>query len=132
MDTRRRGLLTFLVLILFTVMACTIDFGGSDEPSKAEQTLQALQIEQTLEALDDLGETGSEEASAKAIPTKEIVHSDIPDEPGWVSQWWIETDSSSTASQKKANGGDFFNQNLLERPFTAQEMEYRQRKRSSS
>ena len=66
-----------------------------------------------------------EEAAPQPTATIQVTHSITPGTPGWVSQWWMDTDSSSTASQNRANGGDYLNQNLLERSFTAQEMTYR-------
>ena len=110
-------------VLLFAAVACEFSFGG---PSDAEETLQAIYVQQTMDANQQLAEAEPQEAADEVpTPTIEIVHTITPGQPGWVNQWWMETDSSSTAGQKRANGGDFFNQNLLERPFTAQQMEYR-------
>lgn len=76
-----------------------------------------------------------EEPSDTAIPPTQtdippvdtattIPHSTYPGEPGWVSRWFFDTNSSSTASQKKAPGGDDYYKNYFERPFTANEMIY--------
>ena len=126
MDINGRRIFICLAFLLLSVLACDFDIGGlTGGPSEAEQTLQAIQIEQTIAALEQPAEAAQGAVEAAPTATKEIIHSIIPDEPGWVSQWWNETDSTNTASQKRANGGDFFNQNLFERPFTTQEMDYR-------
>ena len=124
-----RKVFSLSVPIMLLVSACTVSFGANQE-SAAEQTLQAVYLQQTVEALTEPVEPTSTpeptiEATAEITATREIVHTLIPGEPGWVSQWWLDTNSTSTSGQKRANGGDFFSQNLLERPFTAQEMKYR-------
>ncbi len=113
------------VLAGFLLMvACTPATGG--QMSEAEQTLQAIYLEQTVAALSQAAQaTATVEAPPEPTPTTEIVHTVLPGEPGWVSQWWLDNDSSSTAAQGRANGGDNYSQNLFERPFTAQDMVYR-------
>ncbi|BBB49542.1 hypothetical protein Pelsub_P2773 [Pelolinea submarina] len=113
-----------VLILLFASLACTIDFGGS---SDAQETLTAIYLQETLDA-QSMAEAAppQEEAVAEPTLTVEVVHAITPGNPGWVSQWWQDTDSSGTASQNRASGGDYLNQNLLERPFTAQDMTYRQ------
>ncbi|NPV55543.1 MAG: hypothetical protein HPY76_02560 [Anaerolineae bacterium] len=131
----KRRLLIFGVLMLLVTLACNLSFGSADE-SSAQQTLQAIYMEQTLEAfkaslsatateVTAVEATTTEVATAEPTATVEIKHVIIPGEPGWVTQWWMDTDSSNMASQKRAYGGDYLNQILLERPFTAMEMLYR-------
>lgn len=124
MISRRSTLFICVTLLLLASLACTIDFGGS---SNAEKTLTAIYLQETLEA-QSLAEAASAQEEAAALPTDtvEVTHAITPGNPGWVSQWWQDTDSSSTASQNRANGGDALGQNLLERPFTTQDMTYRQ------
>lgn len=126
MNIKRTTLLVCVVIMMLTSLACSIDLGGS---SDAEQTLEAIYMQETIEAGVQSSlpeESGSQqEAAVEPTPTIEIVHSITPGEPGWVSQWWQDTDSSSTASQNRANGGDSLGVNLLERPFTTQDMTYR-------
>jgi hypothetical protein len=123
---KRIALLSYVVILILTSLACSIDLGGS---SDAEQTLEAIYKQETIEAgvqgsLPE-GESAQQEAVVEPSPTVKVVHSVTPGEPGWVSQWWQDTDSSSTASQNRANGGDSLSVNLLERPFTTQDMTYR-------
>jgi len=123
--TRRNFFIMCIAGLMLVTMACDFSFGG---PSEAEQTLEALYLQQTVQGLEQPSDNASESSEpAEAAPTAtvEVKHTITPSGPGWVSQWWVETNSSSTASQKRANGGDFLSQNLLERPFTANEMEYR-------
>ncbi len=107
-------------------LACSVDLGGIEGETDAEQTLQAIYIQQTV---DGLAQPTVEDLVKTVVPaptsTIQVVHTTFPGEPGWVSQWWIDTGSASTAGQKRASGGDIFNQNMLERPFTANEMAYR-------
>jgi len=129
MKSYRLRILIAVIAVMVITMACEISFGGGDkepETSPAEETLQAIYIEQTVQAaVGDAQQDTDNEAAPEATATKEIVHSITPDNPGWISQWWMDTNSKATASQKRANGGDYFNVNLLERPFTANDMEYR-------
>ena len=121
----RRRIFILLSVLLIIVLACDFNLGGVGEPSEAEQTLQAIYIQQTVEANQQLAENAQEVVQEEATATVEIKHTTIPGQPGWVSQWWMDTSSASTASQKRANGGDYLNQNLLERPFTTVGMAYR-------
>ena len=125
MDIQRKRIFICLSVLLFVVLACDFNLGGLGGPSEAEQTLQAIYLQQTVEAIEQTADTAQEVVGGEATATIEIKHTTIPDQPGWVSQYWIETNSASTAGQKRANGGDYLNQNLLERPFTAGEMVYR-------
>ena len=127
MHALRKRLLTVAIVLMVFTLACEISLGGGNEEEKspAEETLQAIYIEQTIQAqVGDSEASAADEATAPTA-TVEIKHSIIPDNPGWVSQWWLDTSSKNTASQKRANGGDYLNTNLLERPFTANEMVYR-------
>ncbi len=119
----RKGVFIFILALLFITLACGISFGGQSE---AEQTLQAIYVQQTIDAEQLPAEAEpAEPVAEEPTSTVEIIHTITPGQPGWVSQWWMDTNSSSTAGQKRANGGDYLNQNLLERPFTSQQMDYR-------
>ena len=118
-----RYLILALIGSALMISACTTPTG---EASAAEQTLQAIYLEQTVEALTQAEDPGVEEADIiEPTATREIVHSITPGQPGWVSQWWLDVNSSSTASQRRAITGDDLSVNLLERPFTAEDMQYR-------
>lgn len=127
MKSRKFLSITLLMLMYMFTLACAFSFNAGGK-SEAEETLEAIYLQQTVDAMEGESATVDEaagEADAQPTATIEITHSVIPGTPGWVSQWWMDTDSSSTAAQKRANGGDDLSLNLLERPFTAQEMDYR-------
>ena len=121
MGFSRKQIIVVGIALLLVTAACEIFPDAGTSSSDAERTLQAIYIQQTIEALEQPADTNQEQTT----DTIEIKHTNIPDQPGWVSQWWMETNSASTAGQKRANGGDYLNQNLLERPFTTEEMVYR-------
>jgi hypothetical protein len=138
MNFKQRNVFILLTIIMIIVMACSVSLFDKGE-SEAERTLQAIYVEQTLEPLAQASppppeepvqeppaivETAIEEMPQEVTATAEIVHTTIPGNPSWVSQWFMDTSSASTASQNRAYGGDQLNQNLLERPFTAQDMIY--------
>ncbi|HZU87141.1 MAG TPA: SdrD B-like domain-containing protein [Anaerolineaceae bacterium] len=54
-----------------------------------------------------------------------ILHNLFPAEPGGLGYWIWDRDSSSTANEKRAPGGDSYSNNQYERPFTQTEMRYR-------
>lgn len=125
METPKRRIVIWLSVLLLVVLACDISFNGLGGPSETEQTLQAIQIQQTMVSIEQTIESGQNVVEAEASATIEVKHTTMPGKPGWVSQWWLDISSKGTAGQKRAYGGDYLSQNLLERPFTAGEMVYR-------
>lgn len=125
METQKRRIIIGLSVLLLVVLACDISLNGLGGPSETEQTLQAIQIQQTTVSIEQTIESGQNVVEAEATATIEVKHTTIPGKPGWVSQWWLDISSKGTAGQKRAYGGDYLSQNLLERPFTAGEMVYR-------
>ena len=123
MKPTRKNLIVGFTALIFIAMACTFSL-GNDTGSSAEETLQAIYIAQTVEALEQVQSQLDSEAQ-QPTATIEVHHTLIPGEPGWVSQWWLDTSSKNTASQKRAYGGDVLSQNLLERPFTSEDMVFR-------
>ena len=121
----QKAIILSIAILMLTMLACDISFNTGQ--SEAEQTLQAIHLEQTMAVMDaeEADTAPQQEAAAEPTATTEVTHAITPGSPGWVSQWWQDTDSSSTASQNRANGGDTLSINLLERPFSAQEMDYR-------
>jgi len=125
MEIQKRKYFIWLSVLLLVVLACDISFSGLGGPSETEQTLEAIYLQQTMVSIQQTAESGQDVVEAEATATVEVKHTTIPGKPGWVSQWWLDISSKSTAGQKRAYGGDYLNQNLLERPFTAEEMVYR-------
>lgn len=138
-----RNLFICIVIVMTIGIACNLPLVKGDE-SEAEKTLQAISVKQTIDAYEQATEiipteitptatieepsaaitATQEETILEPTATIEIIHTTKPGEPGWVSQWGLDTDSSRSAAQNRAIGGDYLNKNLLERPFTSQEMLY--------
>ena len=137
-------IINFILLIALCLTACTsaANTETSDE-DPVVQTLVALSLTQTAMAEQQeiiqtdaeateppVDEPSTEEVAETQAPQEtaeptEISHTLIPGEPGWISKWFYDTDTSKTASGAYVNGGDDFVANLWERPFTDTEMVYR-------
>ena len=106
------------ILILLLLQACNAPlFGGDDVVSTEPQT-----TEEITEAAATEEPAPTEELP---LPTATaIVHTITPSDPGWVHRWFKDTNSSTTADENQAPGGDDYYNNQLERPFTANEMVY--------
>ncbi len=126
------------VALLLSLQSCNFPASDTGE-SSAEQTLMAIYVAQTVAAANaaqplqaltpDVEDSSVTEVptvvpTPEPTPTKEIVHTIYPSEPGYISQYWMDTNTSSMASEKRAYGGDSFSINLFERPFTSIEMVY--------
>ena len=143
MGTNRRRLTTLLSIFvcLITIMACSIPIGQKTEAPTEE--VISIPVEETEEAEESevfipLVEGGEEETEAEteapefedATATPEpptatpIPHVYLPGEPGWVSKYLYDTDSSTTAASKSAAGGDDYYDNKYERPFSQTDMVY--------
>jgi hypothetical protein len=143
MGTNRRRLTTLLSIFacLITIMACSIPIGQKTEAPTEE--VVAPPVGETEEAEESevfipLVEGGEDETEAEteapeveeATATPEpptataIPHVYLPGEPGWVSKYFYDTDSSTTAASKSAAGGDDYYDNKYERPFSQTDMVY--------
>ncbi len=131
---------TFLLIASLFLGACSTG-NASGIDLEVNQTLVALALTQTAVAesteppSEPMAETPTEavaEAAAEEPTPAEhtptiapIVHNQTPGEPGYISRWFNDTNSSSNAGAKSVSGGDDFVANLFERPFTAEDMVYR-------
>ena len=80
----RKGVFIFILALLFITLACGISFGGQSE---AEQTLQAIYVQQTIDAEQLPAEAEpAEPVAEEPTSTVEIIHTITPGQPGWVSQ----------------------------------------------
>lgn len=130
---------TWSVMVLFALLLVSstgcgikIDTGrsGNEGPSEAEQTLQAIYIQYTLEAL--AAEDANPTATLELVPAvtqeppapTEISHITIPGNPGSPDQTKDEIDTSHTADDKLALG-DSYRLGNFERPFTQDTMDYK-------
>jgi hypothetical protein len=57
-------------------------------------------------------------------PTIEVVHVKLPGTPGTADRYLEDFDSSTFGPEHRTGGGDEFDVNRFERPFTAQQMDY--------
>ena len=140
MGTNHRKLTTLLSIFacLITILACSLPIGQKTEAPTEE--IIGIPVEETEESeiFIPLVEGGEEETEEKteapevedATATPEpptatpIPHVYLPGEPGWVSKYFYDTDSSTTAASKSAAGGDDYYSNKYERPFSQTDMVY--------
>lgn len=125
------SLTTIIMVGALFLAACALPVNSSNEQGNVEETMVALALTQTTIA-DNPEVTENEEASTvpEATPTPmpeptQIAHIMFPGEPGFISNWFYDTNSGNSASTGSITGGDDFIANLFERPFTEGEMDYR-------
>lgn len=133
---QRKALFTLSIILLLTLSLTACQPGAAPSESNQNdiaQTLVAMAFTQTAIASNQVAPTATPEAIATTpspeqnsadstpSPTTEIIHNITPGEPGWVSKWFYDTDSS----RGTVTAGDDFVANLYERPFTENEMIYR-------
>jgi hypothetical protein len=133
---RRINLIILSTLMLAAILsACGLPVQSDPGTS---QTLAALAFTQTAIAAEAEPEMATEEpvmettadvsAEATLEPTEEpvvITHQIVPTNPGYITKWFYDTDSSSNAAAGGVTGGDDYVANLFERPFTEADMVYR-------
>jgi len=113
------------MLILLGMIACSVSCSGSGE-SSAEQTLQAIYLQDTVEALTAQEELAPAELIAEPAAEAgftEPEHQMMPGNPGYPELIKAEIDTSKTANEKYALA-DSFRLGTLERPFTETDMDY--------
>ena len=114
--------LTLLIFLTLLILACSLP--GTVAPPDSTVVRDAVAGTQTALALAMPPETTSVPSIVASTPTPAIVHQTTPGEPPThYESWIIDRDSSSTAPQRAANGGENFSVNLYERPFNANTMD---------
>ena len=89
------------------------------------ETRTAAQLEQNETPQPVIEEDSNPETTEPPEPTATIEHKVFPGEPpGGTYSSISDADSSIYAAEKRARAGEFFNINMFERPFTANDMEY--------
>lgn len=124
-------LLFGLPLLILLILACSLPgMTESTSPESLSQTQQAeirIALAWTQTALAPAEAPPNEEPVPSVVPappTEAIVHLITPGEPpNHYTNYVIDRDSSSTAPQRAANGGENFDTNLYERPFNATTMD---------
>ena len=137
MNRRIRSLILPLTAILLAVMACGLPTSQADINLAVTQTLEALardveEADSGEPQTDDGGAAveateeppATEEPAVEATATPTVEHSVFPTGPGGVSSFMTDRSTASLASERRANA-DNFEWNLLERPFTANDMDYK-------
>jgi hypothetical protein len=136
----RRFVFVIALIILALISACNMpEIGTSNGTSFMTETVMAFNtmLASTEQALlgtltpepvstaSPQGQTDAETPSEPSVTATEIVHLMTPSEPGWISRWFQDTNSSVSAGQGIVYAGDDFSRNLYERPFTRTDMQYR-------
>jgi len=130
--------LIILIVLLSLILACSMPgtaanpTPAADQPAAGDQpasSQQTPQVEPPTATPQDTALPPTETVEPAAItptPTAtQITHSITPGNPGWVTRWFTDSDSSRTAGERRAAGGDFFDKNIYERPFSQTSMDYR-------
>ena len=117
-----------LLALLFLILACSMPGMTTSAPPDMNATqLHEAEIRIAVAATQTALALAQPQPNATPVPqqdaataTPAIVHLTTPGEPPSLYESWItDRDSSSTAPQRAANGGENFDQNLYERPFNA-------------
>ncbi len=116
-----------IVFSLVLILACSLPgiatTEGEDTADAVRDAVAGTQTALAL-ALTPSVPPANPETSAPAAATPTIVHLSIPGEPpGHYESKVSDRNSSSTAPQRAANGGENFDINLFERPFNALTMD---------
>ncbi len=126
-------LITGLIVCMLVIQACNLPFGNATSEPELIPPVEPTRESEIFIPLVE-GETKTEEPVVEAEETPEVtveaptaepvVHNVTPAEPGWVSKYFYDTDSSTTAASKSAAGGDDYYSNKYERPFSQTDMAY--------
>lgn len=141
MTSQRSSITAIVLTLVFAVLSCNLPGGTTEEALSIAATQTALaravqefQDQQQAEQADQ-AEAAQPSATATETPTPEpsqtpsptleptVEHLTKPGEPERIRTWITDLSSEPYAPEKRTIG-DSLNVNLLERPFTAQEMKY--------
>lgn len=130
---RTSKLMLPLIIVLLAAMACEMPQRVAVEIDPGTQTMNALAsiVAETMGPGESGGAQTTEEAApseegggeAEPTATPEIVHVTFPSNPAGADSWMTDRSSLSYADQR-TTASDNFDFNLLERPFTSQQMDY--------
>ncbi len=120
-----------LFVAILIVTACSLPgVTISFSPPAASTTQAYIDAVGTSVAATQTAQAGSAPVNPPTTPetavepTATIVHNTMPGEPpGNRESGMTDPDSSGTAAERRANGGENFDQNLYERPFNANSMD---------
>jgi hypothetical protein len=114
------------IVLMIVTLTCSVNLTNPPpDTSYVQKTMDALATE--MAAAQVLPPATGEAPSAEA-PTVEsrppVVHGVTPPEPANLAHWITDKSNEALASQHRANGGENFDENQFERPFTSQTMDY--------
>jgi hypothetical protein len=115
-------------VLIMLALACSVNLTNPPaDTTYITQTFSAVSTEmagaQTVpEQPVSAGETPSAEATVESRPA--VVHAVTPPEPSNLRSWITDKNDFALAAQHRANGGENFDQNQYERPFTSGVMDY--------
>jgi len=134
MRARGRSRLTLIVsLLALAGLACSLP--GQAAPT-VDPNIVALAVQQTLQASGEgpsgpppatipvATEAPSPPTDTPLVPTPTVVHVVFPANPGGTTSFMTDRSSAALAGERRSIG-DNLDTNLLERPFTANVMDYR-------
>jgi hypothetical protein len=137
MKSRTYSLLLPVIALLLAIMACELPTSQADIDLAVTQTLEALGREvEEVDTIDEPAEDSDEAVQATEEPsvaeepspeptvTPTVEHNVFPTSPGGVASFMTDRSTAALASERRAIA-DNFDVNLLERPFTANEMDYK-------
>ncbi len=136
---KRDGRSFFVLLILVVLTAFSCNLPGMSTGTEADDLRETVQVlssavaernspieSPTAPAVSDEATQPAPEVTHTPEPQPTLItHNLVPAQPGWVARWFTDTDSSRTAAENRAPGGDAFSKNIFERPFTASDMQFR-------
>jgi hypothetical protein len=112
-----------MALLITSLVLASCGSPAGDEISE-EPSVAASQTAQAALAMTSQAEPTEAEPTATTAPTATVEHLIFPDEPAGNSGELTDISSAAYAEEQRALA-DSFVSNLLERPFTAEEMVYR-------
>ena len=134
MRTRGQSRLTLVVsLLALAGLACGLQ---TQPASTADPNIVALAVQQTLQASGEVPsgpppatipaatEASPPPTDTPLVPTPTVVHVAFPASPGGTTSFMTDRSSAALAGERRSIG-DNLDINLLERPFTANVMDYR-------
>lgn len=118
------------IVLMIVALTCNVNLTNpTADTSYVEKTFSALgtQMAGNLEQPATTGETPSIEtpsieATIESRPP--VVHAVTPPEPANLAPWITDKSDEAFASQHRANGGENYDRNQYERPFTSGVMDY--------
>lgn len=142
MFTRRTHAMYFILSILITLLltSCSLLLGKQDaEPTQMVVAVPVKPTEQVETEVPALPENATQEPTTETTVLAEteqptvlpeqatataVVHNVTPGEISGTSKFFFDTDSSTSAANKTATGGDDYLSNKYERPFSETDMVY--------